>query len=129
MKSAIINVRIVDTKNNIDEIGGILINNDGLIEACGKKVTKDNIGDIEIYDCKNKLAIPGIIDGRVFASEPGFEYKENYRTLSQAAISGGVTSVVTMPNTNPVIDNVSTFDFIKRRARDKSLIKIYSLAK
>ena len=48
MKSAIINVRIVDTKNNIDEIGGILINNDGLIEACGKKVTKDNIGDIEI---------------------------------------------------------------------------------
>ena len=128
MKSAIINVRIIDTKNNIDEVGGILINDNGLIEACGKKVTKDNIGDIKIYDCKNKLAIPGIIDGRVFASEPGFEYKENYRTLSQAAISGGVTSVVTMPNTNPVIDNVSTFDFIKRRARDKSLIKIYSLA-
>ena len=61
MKSAIINVRIVDTKNNIDEVGGILIDNDGLIEACGKNVTKDNIGDIEIYDCKNKLAIPGII--------------------------------------------------------------------
>ena len=128
MKSAIINVRIIDTKNNIDEIGGILINEKGLIEACGKKVTKDNIGDTKFYDCKNKLAIPGIIDGRVFAGEPGFEYKENYRTLSQAAISGGVTSVVTMPNTNPIIDNVSIFDFIKRRARDKSLIKIHSLA-
>ncbi len=128
MKSAIINVRIIDTKNNIDEIGGILINEKGLIEACGKKVTKDNVGDARFYDCKNKLAIPGIVDGRVFAGEPGFEYKENYRTLSQAAISGGVTSVVTMPNTNPIIDNVSIFDFIKRRARDKSLIKIHSLA-
>ena len=128
MKSAIVNVRIIDTKNDIDENGGILINEKGLIEACGNKVTKDNVGDAKIYDCKKKLAIPGIVDGRVFAGEPGFEYKENYRTLSQAAISGGVTSVVTMPNTNPIIDNVSTFDFIKRRARDKSLIKIYSLA-
>ena len=128
MKSAIINARIIDTKNNIDETGGILINEKGLIESCGKKVTKDNIGDAKVYDCTNKLAIPGIVDGRVFAGEPGFEYKENYRTLSQAAISGGVTSVVTMPNTNPIIDNVSTFDFIKRRARDKSLIKIHSLA-
>ena len=128
MKVAIINARIIDTKNNIDEVGGILINEKGLIEACGSKVTKDNVGDTKIYDCKNKLAIPGIVDGRVFAGEPGFEYKENYRTLSQAAISGGVTSVVTMPNTNPIIDNVSTFDFIQRRARDKSLIKIHSLA-
>ena len=128
MKVAIINARIIDTKNNIDEVGGILINEKGLIEDCGNKITKDNVGDAKIYNCKNKLAIPGIVDGRVFAGEPGFEYKENYRTLSQAAISGGVTSVVTMPNTNPIIDNVSTFDFIQRRARDKSLIKIHSLA-
>ena len=128
MKVAIINARIIDTKNNLDEVGGILINEKGLIEACGNKVTKDNVSDTKIYDCKNKLAIPGVVDGRVFAGEPGFEYKENYRTLSQAAISGGVTSVVTMPNTNPIIDNVSTFDFIQRRARDKSLIKIHSLA-
>lgn len=128
MKSAIINARIIDTKNNIDETGGILINENGLIEAVGKDVTKGNVGDIKVTDCQNKIAIPGIIDGRVFVGEPGFEYKENYTTLSQAAISGGVTSVVTMPNTDPVVDNVSTFDFIKRRARDKSLIKIHSLA-
>ena len=128
MKLAILNARIIDTKNNLDEVGGILINEKGLIEACGKNVTKDTVGESKIYDCKNKLAIPGIIDARVFVGEPGYEYKENYRTLSQAAISGGVTSVVTMPNTDPIIDDVSTFDFIKRRARDKSLIKIYSLA-
>jgi len=128
MKSAIINARIIDTKNDIDDVGGILIDEKGFVEAIGKEVTKNNVGDVKIYDCTNKIAIPGVIDGRVFAGEPGFEYKENYRTLSQAAISGGVTSVVTMPNTDPVIDDVSTFDFIKRRARDKSLIKIHSLA-
>ena len=65
---------------------------------------------------------------RVFVGEPGYEYKENFRTLSEAALSGGVTSVVTMPNTNPVIDNVSIVDFLKRRGRDKSKINIYPTA-
>ena len=41
---------------------------------------------------------------RVFVGEPGYEYKENFRTLSNDALSGGVTSVVTMPNTDPIID-------------------------
>ena len=65
---------------------------------------------------------------RVFVGEPGYEYKENFRTLSNAALSGGVTSVVTMPNTNPIIDNVSIVDFLKRRGRDKSKINIFPTA-
>ena len=127
-KKAIINTRILDPRNNIDEIGGILIGDSGKIEAVGKKVTKENVSGAEIYDCKNKISIPGIIDMRVFVGEPGFEYKENFRTLSQAAVSGGVTGVATMPNTLPLIDNVSTLDFVKRRSRDKSIIKIFPMA-
>ena len=65
---------------------------------------------------------------RVFVGEPGYEYKENFRTLSNAALSGGVTSVVTMPNTDPIIDNVSIVDFLKRRGRDKSKINIFPTA-
>ena len=65
---------------------------------------------------------------RVFVGEPGYEYKENFRTLSNAALSGGVTSVVSMPNTFPVIDNVSMVDFLKRRGRDKSKINIFPAA-
>ena len=65
---------------------------------------------------------------RVFVGEPGYEYKENFRTLSEAALSGGVTSVVTMPNTKPVIDSVSIVDFIQRRGRDKSKINIFPTA-
>ena len=127
-KQCIINTRFVDSRNNIDEIGGVLINEEGRIQAVGSKVTKDNASDAIVYNCKNKITIPGIVDMRVFVGEPGFEYKENFRTLSQAALSGGVTAVATMPNTNPVIDNVSTLDFVKRRSRDKSTIKIFPLA-
>ena len=127
-KQCIINTRIIDPANDLDETGGILIDENGKIKAIGSRVTKENVSDSEIYDCKNKIAIPGIIDMRVFVGEPGFEYKENFRTLSQAAISGGVTAVAIMPNTAPVIDNVSTLDFVKRRSRDKSIIKIFPLA-
>ncbi len=125
----LINTRIIDPQNNIDEVGGILIDENGKIKAVGKKVTKDNAPkDCETIDCKGHISIPGIVDMRVFVGEPGFEYKENFRTLSEAALSGGVTSVVTMPNTMPVIDNASILDFTKRRAKDKSQIKIYPLA-
>ncbi len=125
----LINTRIIDPQNNIDEVGGILIDENGKIKAVGKKVTKENaLKDCKIIDCKGNISIPGIVDMRVFVGEPGFEYKENFRTLSEAALSGGVTSVVTMPNTMPVIDNGSILDFTKRRAKDKSQIKIYPLA-
>ena len=125
----LINTRVIDPQNNIDEVGGILIDENGKIKALGKKVTKDSASkECEIIDCKGNISIPGIVDMRVFVGEPGFEYKENFRTLSEAALSGGVTSVVTMPNTMPVIDNGSILDFTKRRAKDKSQIKIYPLA-
>ena len=125
----LINARIIDPKNNLDEVGGIIIDSKGLIKAVGKKVTNGNIpSGADIIDLKKLVIIPGIVDMRVFIGEPGFEYKENFRTLSNAALSGGVTSVVSMPNTSPVIDNVSMVDFLKRRGRDKSRINIFPAA-
>ena len=125
----LLNARIVDPKNNLDEIGGIIIDSKGLIKAVGKKVTNGNIpSNADTLDLKKQMIIPGIVDMRVFVGEPGFEYKENFRTLSNAALSGGVTSVVSMPNTSPVIDNVSMVDFLKRRGRDKSRINIFPAA-
>ena len=125
----LVNARIIDPKNHIDEIGGLIINEKGSIKAVGKKVKNANLSNsVEKIDLKNKILIPGIVDMRVFVGEPGYEYKENFRTLSDAAISGGVTSVVLMPNTDPVIDNVSMVDFLKRRGRDKSRINIFPAA-
>jgi len=128
-KKYFINANIIDPKNSLNEKGGLIINEEGKIEAAGKKVNKNNIPSREKYiDVKENYIFPGLVDMRVFVGEPGYEYKENYRTLSNAALSGGVTSVVTMPNTNPVIDNVSMVDFLKRRGRDKSKINIFPTA-
>jgi len=125
----LINARIVDPKNNMDEKGGLIIDEKGQIKAVGKKVNSLNIpNDVEKIDLKDQILLPGLVDMRVFVGEPGFEYKENFRTLSNAALSGGVTSVVSMPNTSPVIDNVSMVDFLKRRGRDKSKINIFPAA-
>ena len=100
-KQYFINANIIDPHNSLNETGGLIIGEDGKIEAIGKKVNKNNIPTREkVIDLKNKYIFPGLVDMRVFAGDPGFEYKENFRSLSNAALSGGVTSVVTMPNTD-----------------------------
>jgi dihydroorotase len=128
-KQYFINANIIDPHNSLNERGGLIIGENGLIEAIGKKVNANNIPSREkVIDLKEKYIFPGLVDMRVFVGEPGYEYKENFRTLSNAALAGGVTSVVTMPNTDPVIDNVSIVDFLKRRGRDKSKINIFPCA-
>ena len=128
-KKYFINANIIDPHNNISEIGGLIIGEDGKIEGVGKKVNKNNIPSREkVIDLKENYIFPGIVDMRVFVGEPGYEYKENFRTLSQAALAGGVTSIVTMPNTKPIIDNVSMVDFIIRRGRDKANVNLFPCA-
>ena len=128
-KKYFINANIIDPKNSINENGGLIIDEEGKIEAVGKKVNTNNLPSREKpIDLKGKYIFPGLVDMRVFVGEPGYEYKENFRTLSEAALAGGVTSVVTMPNTDPVIDDVSIVDFLKRRGRDKSKINIFPCA-
>ncbi len=124
----IINARIVDPSQKLDEMGSIIIDKNGKVKSIGKKVTKKDSPNAEVIDVKKNLVIPGIVDMKAFVGEPGFEYKENFRTLSQAALAGGVTSIVTMPNTKPIIDNVSMVDFIMRRGRDKSKINLFPCA-
>ena len=128
-KKYFINANIIDPHKSLNEMGGIIIGENGKIEAIGKKVNTNNIPNREkIIDLNGKYIFPGLVDMRVFVGEPGYEYKENFRTLSEAALSGGVTSVVTMPNTNPVIDNVSIVDFLRLRGKDKSKINIFPTA-
>jgi dihydroorotase len=125
----LINAHIIDPSQKMDEKGSIIIDDKGKIKKIGKNVKKsDTTTSAEVIDLKNHIVIPGIVDMKAFVGEPGYEYKENFRTLSQAALAGGVTSVVTMPNTKPIIDNVSMVDFIIRRGRDKASINLYPCA-
>jgi dihydroorotase len=124
-----INARIIDPSQNMDEIGSVVVDARGKIKCIGKDVKKDAASNSsEIFDLKNNILIPGIVDMKAFVGERGFEYKENFRTLSHAALAGGVTSIVTMPNTNPIIDNVSMVDFIIRRGRDKASVNLFPCA-
>ena len=124
-----INARIIDPSQKIDETGSLILDKKGKVKAIGKKVKKsDAESSAEIFDIKGNVLIPGIVDMKAFVGEPGYEYKENFRTLSQAALAGGVTSIVTMPNTKPIIDNVSMVDFIIRRGRDKATVNLFPCA-
>ena len=130
MKEKILtNLRILDPSQKIDEIGNIIINEKGKIKSIGKKTKISDASKFsEKIDLKGKVAIPGVVDMKAFVGEPGFEYKENFRTLTKAALAGGVTSIVTMPNTKPIIDNVSMVDFIIRRGRDKAKVNLFPCA-
>ena len=124
-----INARIIDPSQKIDEIGSLILDNKGKVKAIGKNVKKSETeASAEVFDIKGNVLIPGIVDMKAFVGEPGYEYKENFRTLSKAALAGGVTSIVTMPNTKPVIDNVSMVDFIIRRGRDKAAVNLFPCA-
>ena len=124
-----INARIIDPSQKMDEKGSLILDKNGKVKAIGKNVKKSDAGSsAEIFDIKGNVLIPGIVDMKAFVGEPGYEYKENFRTLSQAALAGGVTSIVTMPNTKPIIDNVSMVDFIIRRGRDKAAVNLFPCA-
>ena len=79
-KKYILNANIVDPANSLNEKGGLIIDEKGIIEAIGKKVNASNIPAKKTFiDVKGKHLFPGIIDMRVFVGEPGFEYKENFK--------------------------------------------------
>ena len=71
---------------------------------------------------------PGFIDMHVHFREPGQEHKETIASGAAAAVAGGFVAAACMPNTDPIIDNVSIVDFLKRRGRDKSKINIFPSA-
>src|SRR6185437_16445456 len=100
--------RIVDPASRRDMAGDILVA-DGKIKKIAKRITES--AD-EVIDAKGLIVAPGLVDLHVHLREPGREDKETIETGSKAAIAGGVTSVVAMPNTNPVADNQSVIEYV-----------------
>jgi dihydroorotase len=82
----------------------------------------------EIVDCAGAAVLPGLVDMRVFVGEPGGEHRETLETSSRAAAAGGVTAMVTMPDTSPVIDDPALVDFVFRRARDTAIVRVHPMA-
>ena len=126
-RTALLYARLIDPGTGLDETGGVLIE-DGKIVDLGPEVTADTVGDAELIDCAGHVLAPGLIDMLVFSGEPGHEHRETLSTTSRAASAGGVTTIICMPNTEPVIDDVALVDFIRRRARDTAQINVHPMA-
>ena len=122
-----INARLVDPASNKDTPGGLLVK-DGLIADLGPHLRRNAPDGADVIDCKGHVLSPGLIDAQVFTGEPGFEHRETLKTASHSAAAGGVTTIVVMPETNPVIDTVALVDFIQRRARDNALVHVHTMA-
>lgn len=120
--------RIVDPSRGLDATGSVLIR-DGLIEAAGPEALNQGAPEgAAVIDCAGKTVIPGLVDGRVFVGEPGGEHRETIASASAAAAAGGITSIVTMPDTDPVIDDVALVEFVLRTARDTARVNVHPAA-
>ena len=117
---SIVNARIIDPATGFDDFGNILIE-DGRITAFGPHVTPEG----DIIDAEGHICAPGLIDMRVSTGEPGRENRETIATAAMAAAAGGITSFVIMPETDPVIDDMSLVDFITRRA-ETAPVNVYA---
>jgi len=119
---------IVDPSRGVDEIGTVIV--DGRkIAAAGKAAMNQGVPEgAVVVDCAGKTVIPGLVDARVFIGEPGGEHRETIASASVAAAAGGVTSIVMMPDTDPVIDNVALVEFVLRTARDTASVNIFPAA-
>lgn len=122
-----INARVVDPASGRDEPGGLLVQ-EGVIADLGAHLRRNAPEGSQVIDCRGCVLAPGLIDAQVFVGEPGGEHRETLKTASHAAAAGGVTTIVVMPDTNPVIDQVALVDFIQRRARDNALVHIATMA-
>ncbi|MBV9331094.1 MAG: dihydroorotase [Alphaproteobacteria bacterium] len=122
------NARLVDPATGSDAKGDLLVEN-GRIADIGPSLFRDaEPGDPELIDCRGLVLAPGLIDMRVFTGEPGSEHRETLESASRAAAAGGITTIVMMPNTDPVIDEPSLVDFVRRRAGATACINVIPAA-
>ena len=115
------NARLIDPEKGTDEIGTLAI-------IDGKIAGPTGMEGAAIVDCGGKCLAPGIVDLGVKVSEPGERHKESFRSAGLASAAGGVTTMVTRPDTLPAIDTPETLEFVRRRANEASPVKVLPMA-
>jgi dihydroorotase len=122
------NARVVDPSRDFDGPGDVLIA-DGVVRETRRGIGAAGVPEgTDIINCNGRIVAPGLIDMRAFVGEPGFGHRETFASASQAAATGGITTIICQPDTEPVIDNSATVDFVMRRARDTAIVNIQPMA-
>ncbi|WP_299412746.1 dihydroorotase [uncultured Sulfitobacter sp.] len=120
-----INATLIDPETQTESTGSVSVE--------GNRITAVTIGGIanpkgQVVDCGGKYLAPGIVDLGVKVCEPGERHKESYRSAGLAAAKGGVTTMITRPDTNPAIDSPETLEFVTRRANEASPVNVLPMA-
>jgi len=116
------NGRVIDPSQDLDQGMDVLLE-DGHVAGLGERL--DVPSEIPTIDAAGLVVAPGLIDLHVHLREPGFEYKETIESGCRAAVAGGITAVCCMANTNPVNDDPAVTRFIREKAADVGLARVY----
>lgn len=118
---------LLDPATGRETRGAVLVR-DGRIADIAEGAAPGAPAEATRIDCRGRVLTPGLIDMRAFVGEPGAEHRETLASASAAAAAGGVTTLVCMPDTNPVIDGPAIVDFVLRRARDTACVNVLPAA-
>ncbi|WP_170385623.1 dihydroorotase [Ruegeria atlantica] len=119
------NARLIDPESGTDSLGWLNVSN-GRITARGDGDVPAS--DAQIVDCGGQCLAPGIVDIGVKVCEPGERHKESYKSAGLAAAAGGVTTIITRPDTSPAIDTPESLEFVTRRAQADTPVNVLPMA-
>ena len=125
MTTLFTNARLIDPEAQTDALGGLLVKDGAISAVLG---AGEQVAGAEVIDCGGKALAPGIVDIGVKICEPGERHKESFRSAGLAAAAGGVTTIVTRPDTLPAIDTPETLEFATRRAREAAQVNVRTMA-
>lgn len=125
-KVAYTNAHLIDPASGFDGTGQVLTDGEVIVAMGADLFGSSAPSDATVIDCKGHVLAPGLVDMRAQLREPGQTHKETLQSAGQAAVAGGVTSVVCLPNTDPPMDDVATIEYVARRARKLALTKVYT---
>ncbi|MEN8919117.1 MAG: dihydroorotase [Octadecabacter sp.] len=113
------NARLIDPETGTDILGDLFVAHGVIADSCKAD---------EVVDCGGKCLAPGIVDVGVKVSEPGERHKESFASAGRAAVAGGITTIVTRPDTSPAIDTPETLEFVERRASNDAAVNVLPMA-
>ncbi|MBN8185232.1 dihydroorotase [Salipiger thiooxidans] len=122
----ITNARLIDPEQGTVTEGAALLRDGVLAEIFD--TAEPGVTDADRIDARGAFLAPGIVDIGVKVGEPGDRHKESYKTAGLAAAAGGVTTIVTRPDTTPAIDTPEVLEFIRDRAEDDSPVNVLPMA-
>lgn len=127
-RTLLTHARLIDPEAGTVAPGALLLEGEVIRAVLADPAGTEARDGAEVTDCRNAFLAPGIVDLGVKVGEPGERHKESFKTAGLAAAAGGVTTIVTRPDTSPAIDTPEVLEFIRRRANEVAPVRVLPMA-